>query len=145
VARHDINLVTLDLARKRRLRLHRYDAHAQWRCHAVHVIFVQTPLLPNLLVGKVQAHPVQAPDPQRQGGEPRRSFRSSRQSRGGKPCSDLSGATAGSCHDLAGSLRATHHAGSALPPASAVRGLRRNTWIVQKVLKVKYRANILKA
>jgi hypothetical protein len=70
MARHDINLVTLDLARQRRLRLHRYDAHAQWRGHAVHVLFVQTPLLPNLLVGKVQDHPVQAldPHPQRLGG-----------------------------------------------------------------------------
>lgn len=42
VACHDIDLVTLDLARKRRLRLHRHDARAQWRGHAVLIIFIQT-------------------------------------------------------------------------------------------------------
>lgn len=63
VACHDIDLVTLDLARKRRLRLHRHDARAQWRGHAVRIIFIQTQLLPDLLVGEVQTHQVQAPDP----------------------------------------------------------------------------------
>lgn len=63
MARHDIHFVALHLAGQGRLRLRRHDSRAQLRDHAVHIVLVQTQFIPDLLVGEVQSHQVQAQEP----------------------------------------------------------------------------------
>lgn len=67
MARHNIDLVDLDGARK----LHRSDPGdetiAQARCHFVHVVLVQLKFARDLQIGKIEAHEVKAQNPQAQG------------------------------------------------------------------------------
>ena len=147
MAGHDIDLVTLDLARKRRLRLHRHDTRAQLRGHALRVIFVQTQLLPDLLIGKVQAHQVQAQDPYPQRLVVTRKDRPSQVVKvaAASRAAIFSAQRLGRVMPLPGHFgRRTMRAAHPLRPASFAYFVV-TLGIVQQVLKVEHRANILKA
>ena len=64
---HDVYLVAFDLAGQTRLRLSDHDPGAQLLGHMLHVILVQPQLLGNLVIGDVQAHQIQAHQPDLQG------------------------------------------------------------------------------
>src|SRR5512143_4157106 len=58
-----VHFIALDLPRQVRLRLMHHHAGTQLLGHPVHVILIQPQLACDLLVGKIQPHPVQAQHP----------------------------------------------------------------------------------
>jgi hypothetical protein len=63
VAGGDVDLITLDLAAERDLRLALDDALAELGRHDLHIAVVQAQLLGDLLVGEIQSHEVEAENP----------------------------------------------------------------------------------
>jgi len=60
---YNIDFITLDFTLKRNRFLLVDEALPQVRGHLLHIVFIQTQLLGNLLVGKIEVHEIQTQNP----------------------------------------------------------------------------------